>query len=220
MRDLRLQLETGPKGKRVVAVAIDWPGLSRGGKTEEAAIETVLRYRARYQPIADLAGLGEAFAGTTGETVVETYEGTGSTDFWGISFGSGAYDRQAMTDAELDRELSLLQAAWAYFDQTRANVSAEMRKGPRGGGKDRDQIVRHTVYAELDMCKNVGVRPEWEGLLEDDRLAAYRNEYVAAFREYHAEGKSAGKSPLRRLIRHTAFHTLDHTWEMEDKDLS
>ena len=26
--------------------------------------------------------------------------------------------------------------------------------------------------------------------------------------------------PLRYLIRHTAYHTLDHTWEMEDKDLT
>jgi hypothetical protein len=26
--------------------------------------------------------------------------------------------------------------------------------------------------------------------------------------------------PLRYLIRHTAFHTLDHAWEMEDKDMT
>jgi hypothetical protein len=25
--------------------------------------------------------------------------------------------------------------------------------------------------------------------------------------------------PLRYLIRHTAYHTMDHAWEMEDKDL-
>jgi len=25
---------------------------------------------------------------------------------------------------------------------------------------------------------------------------------------------------LPYLIRHSAFHTLDHAWEMEDKDLS
>jgi hypothetical protein len=39
-------------------------------------------------------------------------------------------------------------------------------------------------------------------------------------RAFHAEGKRAGKWPLRYLIRHTAYHTLDHAWEMEDKDLT
>jgi hypothetical protein len=27
------------------------------------------------------------------------------------------------------------------------------------------------------------------------------------------------KWPLRYLIRHTAYHTLDHAWEMEDKSV-
>lgn len=34
------------------------------------------------------------------------------------------------------------------------------------------------------------------------------------------QGKMARSWPLRYLIRHTAFHTLDHAWEMEDKDLT
>ena len=35
---IRVVLEVGPKGKRVVAVAPDWPGLVRGAKTEEAGL--------------------------------------------------------------------------------------------------------------------------------------------------------------------------------------
>jgi hypothetical protein len=35
-----------------------------------------------------------------------------------------------------------------------------------------------------------------------------------------AEGKMARKSPLWYLIRHTAFLTMDLTWEMENKDLT
>jgi hypothetical protein len=54
----------------------------------------------------------------------------------------------------------------------------------------------------------------------DDELQAHRDAYVAAIRAYHAEGKMARRWPLRYLIRHTAFHTLDHAWEMEDKDLT
>ena len=34
-KQIRVTLEIGPKGKKVVAVAPDWPGLERGAKTEE-----------------------------------------------------------------------------------------------------------------------------------------------------------------------------------------
>ena len=54
----------------------------------------------------------------------------------------------------------------------------------------------------------------------DERLAAHRDAYCAAIRAHHADGKMARRWSLRFLIRHTAFHTLDHAWEMEDKDLT
>ncbi|HWQ84218.1 MAG TPA: hypothetical protein VN363_06600 [Anaerolineales bacterium] len=44
---IRVMLEIGPKGKKVVAVAPDWPGLERGAKTAEAAIERLLSYGPR-----------------------------------------------------------------------------------------------------------------------------------------------------------------------------
>lgn len=225
---LRVMIETGPKGKKTVAVAPDWPGLARGAKTGEAAVERLLTYVPRYAPVAALAGLAPEFAaleGTTGADVVEEYEGTGSTDFWGISFGFSTFDHQPISPDDLERDLRLLQGAWAFFDEVRGRVSAEMRKGPRGGGRDRDRIVRHTVYAEFDMAwkVQVSVPDGWE--LTEESLQAYREEYLAAIRSAYAEGrmllgKSARKWPLRYLIRHTAFHTLDHAWEMEDKDLS
>lgn len=225
---LRVMIETGPKGKKTVAVAPDWPGLARGAKTGEAAVERLLTYVPRYAPVAAMAGLAPEFAaleGTTGADVVEEYEGTGSTDFWGISFGFSTFDHQPISPDELERDLRLLQGAWQFFDEVRGRVSAEMRKGPRGGGRDRDRIVRHTVYAEFDMAwkVQVSVPDGWE--LTEESLQAYREEYLAAIRSAYAEGrtllgKSARKWPLRYLIRHTAFHTLDHAWEMEDKDLS
>lgn len=225
---LRVMIETGPKGKKTVAVAPDWPGLARGAKTGEAAVERLLTYVPRYAPVAAMAGLAPEFAaleGTAGADVVEEYEGTGSTDFWGISFGFSTFDHQPISPDELERDLRLLQGAWQFFDEVRGRVSAEMRKGPRGGGRDRDRIVRHTVYAEFDMAwkVQVSVPDGWE--LTEESLQAYREEYLAAIRSAYAEGrmllgKSARKWPLRYLIRHTAFHTLDHAWEMEDKDLS
>ena len=216
---LRLVIETGPKGKKAVAVAPDWPGLARGAKTEDAALERLLTYLPRYAPVATLAGLAAAFSATTAD-VVERYPGTGSTDFWGISFAFSSIDRQAMSSAELERELSLMQASWTFFDDVRSSVSAELRKGPRGGGRDREQIVRHTLGTEQDWAKGLGVATPLESILTDAGLQDHRTAYCNAILEHYAEGKMARTWPLRFLIRHTAFHTLDHAWEMQDKDLS
>lgn len=217
---LRITLEVGPKGKRVVAVAPDWPGLSRGARTEEAAIETLRAYIPRYLPVARLAGMQAEFTDLAGYRVVERYTGSGSTDFWGISFAYSSIDQKAMSAADLERELKLLQASWTFFDEVRSRVSAELALGPRGGGRDRDRIVRHIVANELDWAKKVGVEFSWESVQSDKGLAAYRKAYCNGIRQYHAEGRLARRWPLRYLIRHTAFHTLDHSWEMEDKDLT
>jgi hypothetical protein len=82
--ELRVMLEMGPKGKKVVAVAPDWPGLSRGAKTAEAAIDRLRSYLPRYAPVATLAGMDAEFAPIATVDVVERYPGTSSTDFWGI----------------------------------------------------------------------------------------------------------------------------------------
>ena len=220
---IRVTLEIGPKGKRVVAVAPDWPGLERGAKSGEEAIERLRSYIPRYSQVARLAGMNAAFDAIRNVDVVEQYPGTGSTDFWGISFAFSSIDRQDMSGGELERELMLMQACWAFFDEVRRRVSAEMRKGPRGGGRDRDRIVRHTFAAEQDWAKGVGVLTPDGAMLTDEGLRAHRDAYCHAIRDYHSQDKWAGKMakwPLRYLIRHTAFHTLDHSWEMEDKDLT
>jgi hypothetical protein len=217
---LRVMLELGPKDKQVVAVAPDWPGLERGAKTEEAALTRLQAYLPRYTPVASLARMGEEFAASATVEVVERYQGTGSTDFWGISFAFSDSDKQVMSSAELERELTLLEACWTFFDEVRSRVSAELRKGPRGGGRDRDRIVRHTVGTEQDFAEKVGVRTPLEALLTDEGLSAHRDAYRTAIRAWHAQGHLARTWPLRYLIRHTAFHTLDHSWEMEDKDLT
>ena len=53
---IRVTLEIGPKGKKVVAVAPDWPGLERGATTGEAAIERLLSYVPRYGTVTKLTG--------------------------------------------------------------------------------------------------------------------------------------------------------------------
>jgi hypothetical protein len=217
---IRVTLEIGPKGKKVVAVAPDFPGFSRGAKTAEAAIERLLSYVPRYAVMAKRAGLEAELADISGVDIVEEYPGTGSTDFWGISFAFSSIDRQEMSSATLERDLTLMQACWAFFDDVRSRVSPEMQKGPRGGGRDRDHIVRHTVGTELDWAKGIGVHTSEEAMLTTEGVKAHREAYCNAIRTLHAEGKMAHKWPLHYLIRHTAFHTLDHAWEMEDKDLA
>jgi hypothetical protein len=222
-KHIRFTLEIGPKGKKVVAVAPDWPGLERGAKTAEDAFERLRSYIPRYSQVAKLAEMDAEFDAIKNVNVVEQYPGTGSTDFWGISFAFSSIDKQGMSGGELERELTLMQACWAFFDDVRRRVSAEMQKGPRGGRRDRDHIVRHTFYAEQDWARMIGVLTPDDAMLTGKGLKAHRDAYCLAIRDYHSQGKLAGKMakwPLRFLIRHTAFHTLDHAWEMEDKDLT
>jgi hypothetical protein len=219
--EVRVTLEVGPKEKKVVAVAPDWPGLERGAKTGGAAIERLQSYLPRYANVASLAGMRADFAAIANVDVVEQYQGTGSTDFWGISFAFSSIDQEPMSSQDLDRALTLLQACWTFFDDVRGRVSAEMQKGSRGGGRDRDRIIGHVLGAEQDWAKKVGVRtPRDLVVTDDDGLKAYRDDFCTAIRSFHSEGRMARTWPLRYLIRHTAYHTMDHAWEMEDKDLT
>jgi hypothetical protein len=125
-----------------------------------------------------------------------------------------------MSDEALTRELRLMRACWEFFDDVRSRVSAEMQRGPRGGGRDRERILRHTFAAELDWTKKLGVRTPLDVMLTGEGLEAHREAYCKAILEFHSQSKMARTWPLRYLIRHTAYHTLDHAWEMEDKDLT
>ena len=219
---VRTVIERGPNGKRAVAFSLDWPGWSRGAKTPEVALETLESYRDRYRPIADLAGMLPEFDAAGPLEIVEDRVGPGSTDFYGISFAASSTEHGPMSEAEFDRAITLLRAAWAYFDGVAARVSPEMRKGPRGGGRDRDRIISHVIRWESEsLATGVGLKIPEEGAMTPDGLREYRQAYVGAMRAYNAgEGKRMRSSTLPYLIRHSAFHNLDHAWEMEDKDLS
>ncbi len=213
----RTVVQHGPKDKKVAAFAIDWPGWSRGAKNGPNAVELLEAYRDRYRPVAGLAGLGSEFDAAGPLEIVEDHVGVGSTDFWGISFAPSSFEEGPMPEEELERKLGLLEASWRYFDDVAARVSAEMEKGPRGGGRDRDQIVRHVLGNEqADLARKVGV------IAGAGDLRAHRGDFLAAMRDYNAQGKMArGRNwTIPLLVRHTAYHALDHAWEMEDKDLS
>ena len=220
---VRTVIQRGPKEKKAAAFAVDWPGWSRGAKAPHEAVELLETYRERYRPIALLAGLEPEFARAGPLQIVEDHVGVGSTDFWGISFAPSSFEQAPMPEHELERKLALLEAAWRFFDDVAARVSPELERGPRGGGRNRDEIVRHVIGNERgDLARKIGVVTPPDDPLTREGVRAHREEYVAAMRDYNADGKMArGRNwTIPLLLRHTAYHVLDHAWEMEDKDLS
>lgn len=218
---IRVMVELGKK-KRVVAVAFDWPGWDRSAKTEEAALGVLDAYRPRYAKVAALAGLADEFGATGEMAVVQRVEGNGMTDYYGVSGRTAEPEQEQMSEAACERKIALLRASWTTLDDVASRVSAELRKGPRGGGRDRDEIVRHVNGAEIyEHATKVGVRTPLEARQDPVALNAHREAFCAAIREFNARGPSAGKWwTVQFLIRRVSWHMLDHAWEMEDRDLS
>ena len=217
---IRVMVERGKK-KRVVASAFDWPGWDRSGKSEEEALQVLAAYRPRYAKVAKLAGLAREFRAAGDLAVVERLEGTGMTDFYGLSYRSAGPEHRPMSGAACERKIALLRASWTYFDDVAARVSAELRKGPRGGGRDRDKIFYHANGAEIqEFAPKVGVITSHDAWRRPDDLRAHRDAFCAAIRDYNARGAPARTWTVQFVIRHSAYHMLDHAWEMEDRDLS
>ena len=218
-RAIRVMVEVGKK--RAVAVALDWPGWNRSGKSEAEALQVFAAYRPRYAKVAELAGLADEFRAAGTVTIVERLPGSGMTDFYGLSFRSSGSEREPISEAACERKLALLRASWTYFDDVASRVSAELRRGPRGGGRDRDKIVRHANGAEIhEFAKKVGVITPLDARERPDDLRAHRVAFCAAIRDYNARGAPARTWTVQFVIRHSAYHMLDHAWEMEDRDLS
>ena len=218
---IRVMVERGRKKPVAVAAAFDWPGWDRSGKSEQGALTVLEAYRPRYAKIAELAGLADEFRGARQLAVVERIEGVGMTDFYGLSYRSAKAEQTPMSHAACERKLALLQASWTYFDDVASRVSAELRKGPRGGGRDRDRIVRHTNGAEIqEFAPKVGVITPDDAWRSPTDLRAHRDAFCAAIRDYNARGVPARTWTVQFVIRHSAYHMLDHAWEMEDRDLS
>ena len=204
-----------------------WPEPTNGRASSAGARTRTTRWRScRHTcpdtpPVAKRAGLADAFASESAPEVVERYPGNTSTDWWGIAHVPSEIEREVLSATELERRLDLLQASWDYFDDIAARVSEELQLGARGGGRSRDEIIRHVYASERhNYWRKVGIREE-DGLrLTPDDLTAHRQRYLDAIRDYSAEGKIAGRSmPIQFLMRRTAQHVMDHAWEMEDRDL-
>jgi hypothetical protein len=198
---VRVGLEVGRRW--VFASALDWPGWCRRGRSgEQAALDMLLDYAGRYAAVA-----GPGFS--AGEVhVVGQVPGNSITDF-GAPDVRGPWDEEPLGPDEADRLTGLLEASWRYLDRVAAGAPEVLRKGPRGGGRDRDEIVDHVRGAERSVsCSKAGMRVPPRTHWDEQRAAL-----AAALRA----GAPGGKWPARYLLRRSAWHVLDHAWEIEDK---
>jgi hypothetical protein len=193
------------RGKvKTFACAVEWPGWCRSGKGDEAAVEALAAYAERYAPVVRAAGLAWPRKATDFD-VVATQPGTGATDF-GIPEKPSALDDRPLSAADARRLAKLVEASLVTFDEVAAAAPATLQKGPRGGGRDRDEVIEHVLGAELGYYKRVGERDR------DGFLAALR-----AARAPVVEGHRGKPWPWRYAARRVAWHALDHAWEIEDK---
>lgn len=215
---LRVVIEQGVK--KSFASAVNWPGWSRSGKTEDAAIEQLLAYRERYEEVLTCGKGLKLPPGDLEISVVDEKPGDGTTEF-GVPGIVADVERVPIEDDELEQQVAVLQATWVFFDQVAAKVSPELRKGPRGGGRDRDKIVAHVIECEPGYARYLTLKLPLAAIDGVKAIRAQRAAIVDASREHGPAGKIPGKKwPVRYTIRRMAWHVLDHAWEMEDKDLT
>jgi hypothetical protein len=198
----KIYLEAGKK--RVFAGSQRWPGWGRFATGEGAAIEALEAYAPRYAAFLKPTGLpfrAERFE------VVERLEGSSTTDF-GAPDKATAADAAPVPPKERERLTTILRAAWELFDTTVAHSPAELRKGPRGGGRDRDKMATHVFEAERSYARMIGLKQR-----EADPLEERREAILEAFRNPGEDWKWL----LPYAVRRFTWHVLDHVWEMEDR---
>ncbi len=202
--------------KRVFACALDWPGWCRSGKDEEQALQALADYVPRYAAAAGAAGI--AFPAGAGEAleVVERLPGSATTDF-GAPGEVAARDRDPLTTQQAARLASLVAASWTVFDRVAASAPAELRKGPRGGGRDRDAIVEHVLAAEVAYARKIGIRQRQPAPGDAAAAAALRGAIADVLRGARESTPAAEKGWPSYAARRIAWHVLDHAWEIEDR---
>ena len=216
-------LEVGQK--KMFAGALDWPGWCRGARDERTALTTLVEYAPRYAKIFSRTTIDFVPPNDpTAFAVVERLAGNSTTDF-GAPDVAPARDAEPFDEAARERTEAILAAIWRAFDRVvQAAEGKELRKGPRGGGRERDGIVRHVLGADAAYLRRVGQKfSQDEGAPLDDELRRTREAIRAALAagvrgEIPQQGPRGGAlwTP-RYFVRRVAWHTVDHLWEIEDR---
>ena len=93
---------------------------------------------------------------------MEVVTGNATTDF-GAPAVIPQLDRVPTTAAQANRLALLVDATWVALDEAVAAAPPTLRKGPRGGGRDRDAVAKHCLAAEVAYARKLGVRPQGAG---------------------------------------------------------
>ena len=209
-------LEIG--SKKVFACAVEWPGWCRSGRTEDAALDALATYAARYRPVTERAGVRLPKSAGDDLRVVQRVAGSATTDFGAPDSRSVEADQRPLTKAAAARLAALLEASWAVWDDAVAAAPASLRKGPRGGGRDRDKMVDHVVDAEVNYVRMIGLKIRQPELGDAAAVAAERAAILDVLRAARAPLPDRERGwPYRYAARRIAWHVLDHAWEMEDR---
>src|ERR1700694_2089502 len=210
-RPQKVYLEVGKS--RVFASAADWPGWTRAGKDEKTALEALAIAAPRYAPVPKAARV--AFAPADGFEVVERLPGNATTDF-GAPGAIAKAESKRLTKKEAGRLSALVAASWTVFDRVVETAPASLRKGPRGGGRDRDSIVEHVLGAETSYVRKLGLRLKQPPASDLGAVRDHRNAIVAGLRA-STKGVIENGCPARYVARRMAWHVVDHAWEIEDR---
>ena len=216
-------LEVGQK--KVFAAVIDWPGWCRSGGDEAAALRALVDYAPRYAQVIEAARLKfRAPEGVDHLAVVERVEGNATTDFGAPGVIARA-DEGPFDEEQLRRSLAAFGACWRAFDGAIAAARGkELRKGPRGGGRELEKIIWHVIDSDTGYLGAIAQKfKRDEGTDYAHELDRVRGAIAAALEagargEIPERGPRGGKVwPLRYYVRRAAWHVLDHTWEIEDR---
>ena len=215
----RGRIEIGEEigAKKTFAWAIEWPGWCRSGKTADLAREALLAYAPRYETVVKAAKLEMPSVDDDLLDLIESVEGGGGTDF-GVPSVITDRDRTLVTPAGAKRLAALVEASWTVFDRVAAGAPASLRKGPRGGGRDRDKMVGHVIEADHAYAREIGIRLPEPHVGEHAAIKAERAAVLDVLgRPSDGSGLADRKWTQRYAARRIAWHALDHAWEMEDR---
>ena len=225
MKKIDVYLEVGQK--RTFAGSIEWPGWCRSGRDEESALEALYTYAPRFsKSLGSLRPTFQAPSDISAFVVIERIAGNPTTDF-GAPDKSPSSDIRPVEETELQRYQEMLMAFWGAFDNARtAARGKELRNGPRGGGRELMGILQHVLGADRAYLGKIGGKVKAvEELNPDEELRRTRQVILDALAaavhgEMPAQGPRGGSRwTPRYFVRRSAWHVLDHAWEIEDRIL-
>ncbi len=216
-------LEVGKK--RTFAGAIDWPGWCRSGRDESSALQALLDYAPRYARVLRIARFGfQPPASVSAFRLIERLSGDATTDFGAPGIALSA-DAAPIDEVALARLQKVLKACWRAFDAAlESAVGKELRKGPRGGGRELEAIISHVQGADAGYLSSLGWKLQKEQevgpreSLSRTREAILQAVVYAVRQGLPAHGPRGGaRWTPRYFVRRVAWHVLDHAWEIEDR---